>query len=67
MGTHRLTTTSPAAAQLFCPVDRGDGDGIRRTAETDLTPRTPFSVDPAWYEAYWYRPSSESAWCAAGS
>lgn len=67
MATYELNTTALAAGQLFCLVDLGDGDGIRRASETDLTPRTPFSVDPAWYEAYWYRHSSGSTRSEAGT
>jgi hypothetical protein len=54
MGINELNNTARPAGQLFCLVDLGDGDGIRRPLETDLTPRAPFSIDPGWYQACWY-------------
>ena len=65
MAAHGLNTTMPAAGQLFCLVDLGDGEGLRRPLQTDLKPRTPFPVDSHWYEAYWYGDRSGRTWCQA--
>lgn len=62
MAIHELNTKAPAAGQLFCLVDLGDGDGLCRASETDLTPKTPFSLDPGWYEAHWYGDRSRPTW-----
>lgn len=52
--THEPNTVAPVGGHLFCLARLGDGDGLRPTIETDLTPRAPFSIDPGWYAAHWY-------------
>jgi hypothetical protein len=53
--------SAPAIAPLRTLAELGD-EGTGRLAETDLTPRSPFSVDPGWYERYWYGDWSPSRW-----
>lgn len=65
MAIDGVNHTARAAGQLFCLVDLGDGDGLRRNSETDLTPRIPFSLDPGWYAGYWYGDRSRSTWLQA--
>jgi hypothetical protein len=56
--TYKAGDTAPAITPLRTLAELGD-EGTGRLAATDLTPRSPFPVDPGWYERYWYdRPPS---------
>jgi hypothetical protein len=53
--------SAPAIAPLRTLAELGD-EGTGRLADTDLTPRSPFPVNPGWYERYWYGDRSPSRW-----
>jgi hypothetical protein len=58
---YRSGNSAPAIAPLRTLAELGD-EGTGRLAETDLTPRSPFPVNPGWYERYWYGDRSLSRW-----
>jgi hypothetical protein len=53
--------SAPAIAPLRTLAELGD-EGTGRLTETDLTPRSPFPVNPGWYERYWCGDRSPSRW-----
>ena len=59
--TQQPVNAAPAIVPLRTLAELGD-EGKRGGLEMDLTPRSPFLVDPGWYERYWYGDRSPSRW-----
>jgi hypothetical protein len=64
--TQQSGYATPASAPLCTLTKLGD-EGMRQVTETDLTPLSPFSVNPGWYERYWYGDRPPSRWALLAS